>query len=593
MGRPLQAAAMVVWMLTVFAVPLGAQRRPANNQAESRLLRAATSLESRGDFAGAERVLMGLLEDYPRSSGGLFALERVLRAQGRVVAVLTKADRFIAVDSAASTPRMLKLRVLSELDSLVAMREAASAWIAADASSAEPYQEVARIFRTSLGPESALEMLRRGRDALGDDALFAVDVSDLLVQSGRVGQAVEEWSRAIGDDGSKASAVMRRIRALEDDPADLVGRLVEKLVRSPTTVARRRAAARMALEAGLTDEALAIAKELRPAISGQQRRGFLADLARAAEERGAHGAALWAYQAQRDYAADRSEARSLDHRITSSALASGDTAVAMAAQQRVAESLPPRTAERRRALAAVLRLRISEDRRTAEVGLEALRREFPEAPELDELSVSLALRYQAAGEVIEADRLLSTVDGPKSTVERGYLMLAAGDPQAAVEAFRGAIVALDPAAATEVIQLIGFLDRLGPDGVELLSESAARSHRGDLPGALRALESGLGAVPEPDQIKLLVAVARMADADGDEEAAAALRQQVLERFADAPEAPEAILALARFRGREPVGVPHAIRLLENLILARPNSAIVPTARRELERLKGRIPGGAK
>lgn len=591
-GRSLLVAAMAVWVSVLVAGPVGAQRSPADSQAESRLLRAATSLESRGDFVGAERVLTGLLEDHPRSPGGLFALERVLRAQGRVAAVLTAVDRFIAADSVASTPRLLKLRVLLEVGSLTAMRRAAADWIEADPSSAEPYQEVARVFRTSLGPESALETLLRGRDALDDQTLFAMDLSDLLVRLGRAGQAVEEWSRAIGNDGAQAAAVMRRIKALDGNPADLVGPLVEKLGESPTTVPRRRAAAKMALEVGLTDEALAMARDVVPAISGQPRRGFLADLARIAEGLGEHGAALWAYQVQREYSVDRSEARSLDHRITSSALAHGDTAVAVAAQERVAASLTPRTAERRRALAAVLRLRISGDRRGAERGLDAFRREFPEAPELDEVSVTLALRYQAAGEVAEAERLLSSVDGPRSAVERGYLMLAEGNAQAAREAFLGAATELEPAAATEVIQLISLLDRLSPVGVELLSESAARSHRGDVTGALRALEDRLGAVPEPDQAALLVAGARMAEVSGDEEAAAALRQHVLERFADAPEAPEAILALARFRGREAAGVPNAITLLENLILARPNSAVVPSARRELERLRGRRPGGS-
>ena len=211
----------------------------------------------------------------------------------------------------------------------------------------------------------------------------------------------------------------------------------------------------------------------------------------------------------------------------------------------------------------------------------------------DELSVTLALRYQAAGEVAEAERLLNAVDGPRSAVERAYLLLAEGDPQAAREAFLGAATELEPAAATEVIQLIGLLDRLSPGGVELLSESAARAHRGDVPGALRALEERLGAVPEQDQVALLVAGARMAEAHGDDEAAAVLRQQVLERFASASEAPEAILALARFRSRESAGVPIAITLLEDLILARPNSAVVPTARRELERLRARNPGGSR
>ena len=49
--------------------------------------------------------------------------------------------------------------------------------------------------------------------------------------------------------------------------------------------------------------------------------------------------------------------------------------------------------------------------------------------------------------------------------------------------------------------------------------------------------------------------------------------------------PEATLELARFRSSGPEGVDEAIRLLEDLILSQPNSAIVPTARRELQRIQ--------
>ena len=57
-------------------------------QEEARLLRAAASRESRGDLAGAEAVLRDLVTRYPTSSGGVFALERVLRARGRVADIL-------------------------------------------------------------------------------------------------------------------------------------------------------------------------------------------------------------------------------------------------------------------------------------------------------------------------------------------------------------------------------------------------------------------------------------------------------------------------------------------------------------------------
>ena len=260
MSRRIPAISLAALALIVSAGSVVAQRPPATAQDEGRLLRAATSLESRGDFAGAERVLTGLLEDRPTSSGGLFALERVLRARGRVIGVIVAADRFVAADSVASTPRVLKLRVLAEIDSLTAMREAAADWIAADPLSPGPYQEVARIFHGALGAESALAMLEQGREALDDSALFSMDLGDLLVELDRSERAIEEWSRAIGEDAGSATTVVRRIRALEGDPADLIAPLVSKLGSAPTTVARRRAASRMALEVGLEDVALEMAQ---------------------------------------------------------------------------------------------------------------------------------------------------------------------------------------------------------------------------------------------------------------------------------------------------------------------------------------------
>jgi hypothetical protein len=50
---------------------------------------------------------------------------------------------------------------------------------------------------------------------------------------------------------------------------------------------------------------------------------------------------------------------------------------------------------------------------------------------------------------------------------------------------------------------------------------------------------------------------------------------------------EASLALARHRARVERNTAEAIRLLEELITRQPNAAVVPEARLELERLRGR------
>ena len=69
--------------------------------------------------------------------------------------------------------------------------------------------------------------------------------------------------------------------------------------------------------------------------------------------------------------------------------------------------------------------------------------------------------------------------------------------------------------------------------------------------------------------------------------AAEIRRRILTEHPDAPEVGEASLALARYHARSVSGLGEAIRLLEELITLQPNAALVPDARVELERLRGR------
>ncbi|NJD19509.1 MAG: hypothetical protein FIA95_09555, partial [Gemmatimonadetes bacterium] len=169
---------------------------------ESRLLREAAARESRGDFEGAERVLRRLLGGIPASTGGVFALERVLRAKGEPGAILPVVDTFLAHDPSASGVRQLKIRLLVEVDSLEAVEPEAERWFQAPPTSEGAYREVARVFERAFGPERALAVLERGRSATGDPSALALEMGDVLAATGRTRQALEEWARAVGDDGA-------------------------------------------------------------------------------------------------------------------------------------------------------------------------------------------------------------------------------------------------------------------------------------------------------------------------------------------------------------------------------------------------------
>ena len=552
---------------------------------EGRLLRSAASQESQGDLPEAESILMGLMQARPTSTGGLFALERVLRAQGRIQDVLPVAERYREIEPEAAAPRILTLRVYSELGARDELEAAAAAWLDRPGSTPEPYREVSRSLLNVAGPERALAVLERGRKDVGEPSLFALEMGDLLRDLGRLEEAVLEWTQVIGDDGTQVSAVMRRVGELEGDDRELVKPMMEELGRPPTTVARLRAATRIAMEAGLVEDALRLGTAVLDDLSGQVRRGFLTALARQAEDGDGAKLALWAYRELREQASDAAETRALDHRIATSALAVGDTAAALAARRSIAESLPEGSPERRRALADNLRLEVMRGSGESRALLEEFRDDFPEAPELDELAVTLAVHLEANGDEAGARSLLAGVEGPRSSLERGYLYLAYGDVELGKTMLRQSVTGLAPQDATQVIALLDLLDRLQGDASPIVAVSVL-AHRGGSDLALAELERVFDDFPQENRPAVLALAARIAEEGGLPEQAARFRAQLIQDFPTAPEAPEATLRLARFRGAYAEGVEEAIQLLEALILREPNGAIVPTARRELRTLRG-------
>ena len=587
--RTLSAVPWLVIGMALALAPATADGQLSSSD-ESRLLREAARAESAGDYGASVEILTSLLAERPASSGAIFALERVLRAQGRVSQVLDPIDAFLAVDPVSTGPRYLKLRILLEVDSLAELRSAAQSWIAQNPASPDSYREVARVYERAFGGEEALSVLRRGQSRAGGGVL-AVEAGDVLLRLDRPLEALMEWARALDGPDAQAPGALRRMVRTGGEHPGLAPAVVRELAAEGASEARRRAAIEIALEARLQPEALSLAEEVAGDLPEREREGFLNALLRLAEEKDAGQLALWTLQQLRRETPRGSRARTLDRQIAVTSLVAGDTVRALEARERYARGLPERSPERRRALAEMIRLETATGAPLALLDrFAAFREEFPNAPEADPLAVALSARFRENGDLETAAFVLEGVQGPLSAQERAWLALEAGNRESARINLMLAARGLPATEATAIVQLIGILDRVGEQAAALAGRVAIARHREGADAAFSLVNEAVHALPPDDQPPLLAMAARIADEIDQQSEAARLRESLAATFPESSEAPEAILQLARYRATTPTGVPAAIELLEELILARPNSAVVPVARRELERL--RASGGA-
>jgi len=572
--------------LSLAAAPLAGQVRLRSN--EVRLLRDAANRESRGDLDGAATILRQILDEDPGSSGALFALERVLRASGRTNELLPAVDRFLAADPSSSGVRYLKLRVLAEVDSLEEVRAESEAWIADNPRAESTYREVARVYERAFGPPEALTVLMQGRQAVGRDDALALEIGDLKASMGDRDGAIDEWAAAVGDEGAQTVTVMRRIQALGTGVTEAGRRLVGRVGASGRT-ARRRSAARIALDLALADEAMELSRGVAEELEGAQRETFLADVARRAREQELVEIAAWAYQELGQEAGSLADRREFDLRLVELALQAGDTVGALEAQRRVAESYGQGSVDRRRATAEVIRLEaIGSAPDELRGRLDGFRSDYPNAPELDELAATVAGALAARGDSDGARDALAGIDGPRSALESGFLLLGNGDVEGGRSALLLAVTGLPPTQATAIIQYASLFDRISVQGAELLASAGVAEHRGQVAEAVSLLSDGVPELAPADQAPLLAEAARIAARAGQPTLAAAVNETIVVEYPESPEVGEASLSLARFYARSPGGVPEAIRLLEELIIQRPNAAIVPDARAELQRLRSGI-----
>jgi TolA-binding protein len=206
-----------------------------------------------------------------------------------------------------------------------------------------------------------------------------------------------------------------------------------------------------------------------------------------------------------------------------------------------------------------------------------------------ELTRSLVAAYVRAGELDRADSALagdSTIEG---FALAGRIKLYRGDLKGALESFKQAgPYAGDRADATRRTVLLALLQPISADSLPALGAALLQLEQGDTARAVAGLQAVAEALPPSAggaEVRLLAG--RLSQARGDDDLAERLYREASSREARAT-APAAELALAellldRGRGAE------ARAQLEHLILTYPESALIPRARRTLDRARGAVP----
>jgi tetratricopeptide (TPR) repeat protein len=436
----------------------------------------------------------------------------------------------------------------------------------------------------------ARRVLLLGRRALGRPHALAVELADLAERSGAWEETAREWANAVAGSPSLGSTAAERLR---DVPEQRRVAVLGVLTAADAAPAAHRLGAELQLAWGDPERAwVMFERSLRaPAPDAAPALRRFADLAGATGTpagRRVRGLALARY-ADLVPPALASRARADAARAL---LDAGDHAAARRVLEVLAADSSTSPAVQALAHAALIRALLEEGQLDAATsGLDSLGASLA-GEDRASLLLDLARARVAKGELEQAGRMLAGDSSVEATALRGWVTLYRGDLGAALELFRSAgPYAGRPGEATDRSQMLALLQRLGPVRSPDLGAAFLLLARGDSAGTLSALSRAAGrrelAAGRPDL--LLVAGQVAARLGGPhEETAISLFSEVVRSAGDGAAPPAAELEWARVllrQGKASDAVAH----LEHLILTYPGSAVVPQARRELERARGAVP----
>ncbi|MGE5758798.1 MAG: hypothetical protein ACM37V_00405 [Gemmatimonadota bacterium] len=544
-------------------------------------------LERQGRIEQAAALYKTTLRGDPANLPALLGLERVLPSLGRLGDLLPLVQQALATDSGTAV-RGLAIRTYTALEENDSAAALVRRWATAHPVDASPWREWAIALEDHQRFEDARNVLMEGRQALGMGSALAVELGELEQRVGDWHAAALAWAAA----ATEAPQLPNAVSQLEDAPADQHDLVVRTLTVPGASIPARRIAAELLvgwgqptqgweiLEATLDPPTPETALALRrfaerataPAANVRRVRGLA--LARLADLLPGPLAARLRAEAARALldAGDRVAARAELGKLAGDAAAPAD--VQALAQTALVDAA---LADGQLDSAASALARLESDARTSSDERERLRHE-------------LVAAWIRNGRLDRAEQSLGADSSVEALALRGWVHLYQGDLKVAAEAFRTAgPYAGDRDAATARTAMLALLEQTDAERSPDLGAALQVLARGDSQAAVGALRRVAGKLGGGRPAVLLLAGRIAARLGGSQEGTA------LDLFADVVRiggtgaaAPAAELEWARLLLRQGKAA-DAVTHLEHLVLTYPTSAVVPEARRELERAKGAIP----
>jgi hypothetical protein len=565
-GRAIGCAVIVVASRLPHPAPLAAQA-PADTMAFYKAL----DLEAAGKYRDAVPLFRTALHT---SAGvnALLGLERVYAELGRTDSLLPSLDTLIAANPREETYRTVQLRTLHGLARNAELRAAFDNWVRDIPSSAAPYREYARLLLQKNQSAAADSVLARARQALGTTKDLQLEVAQARAAQGQWVESAQAWRSAMitADYLEQAAAY-----ALAPAPSAVRQQIRDIFLAPPIEIASRRALADLETSWG------------SPADGWDALKGIPADSV---------AADAWSEFAKRAESEDRwliarqalesalrwKRTPDLAIRAANAAMSSGDATAALRLaplsdalgdSALIARSYLPLHA---RALAALGRPA------EAERLVERFDR-FLSPGARNSLTRTIAWGWVRTGDMTRARASLAStgVEGDSSDAA-GWLALYDGNLKVARGLLRGGTE-----SSPELALALGLVARLKVDSAPDIGRAFLTLAKGDTAAAAAQFAAAADRNAAVSSL-LLATAAQLQTSLHHEPQALALWRRIVDAEPLSPEAPQAELEWARIL-RRTGDTAGATAHLEHLILAYPQSSLVPQARRDLELAKNAIP----
>ncbi len=577
--------AMALWLLAGPAV-LPAQEPLSPHEIVARARSEAGLLERQGRFVEAAAAYVRGLDVEPANTTLLMGLERMLARVGRLGEALPYLARAAAADPTNEIIHGLHFSVAARIGGADSAAAVAARWMATVRGSVMPYREWSRWLAQRGDTDAALAVLARGRARFGDVQL-AEHTAPVLTQAGAWVEAAEQWAVAVAVNRgilSPAGASLGRA------PTSLRDAMLEVLIdagNSPGTWL----ASDLLLQWGRPQEGWVL---LDRSLPGPRPEG--ARLVRRFADRAASVGTRDATLA-RGYALERLAQLTggvvAEQARLQAAQAFADAGNLVGAERLLSQlslETPAQSAAAAEALTTFIRV-LAESGQVEEADRQFRRWEDQIAPgDVEEIREHLAWGWVQAGDFERAEEMINGDSTVGALSVQGWIALYRGDLATA----KARLAAAGPYArpreeTTRSASILVLLERVRTDRLEELGAALVSLAAGDTAAAVVGLRRAADRLPDTGgRADVLAFGGELAAASGDQDAAERLLGDALAADSAGPSAPAAALLLATVY-TDAERNDEAVVQLEHLILTYPESAVVPQARRLLDRVRGMIP----